>query len=140
VASAGPYANHLQITCTSLQTNNHASTLTVTFFRPDDLPATQQHQSTKNVYIFCLYEGIYWHISKLYKHFQCFDAVGWVVGRSSGLQKLSGEVLARLSVCSIFAYGPADATATPSSLVSLKSRMVYLSGAVLPTMSWKKGH
>jgi len=28
--------------------------------------------------------------------------------------------------------GPADATATPSSLASLKSRMVYLSGAGLP--------
>jgi len=26
-------------------------------------------------------------------------------------------------------YGPADATATPSSLAPVKSRMVYLSGA-----------
>jgi len=31
---------------------------------------------------------------------QCFDAVGWVAGRASGLQKLSGEVLAWLSVWS----------------------------------------
>ena len=36
------------------------------------------------------------------------------------------------------AYGPADATATPSSLASVKSRMVYLSDAGLPRLSWKK--
>jgi len=44
--------------------------------------------------------------------------------------------------CILFAYGPADATATPSSLASLKSRMVYLSSAGfgLPRFSWKKGH
>jgi len=38
----------------------------------------------------------------------------------------------------LFAYGPADATATPSSLAPVKSRMVYLSGAGLPRLSWKK--
>ena len=38
------------------------------------------------------------------------------------------------------AYGPADATATLSSLASVKSRMVYLSRAGLPRLSWKKGH
>ena len=32
-----------------------------------------------------------------------------------------------------------DATATPSSLAPVKSRMVYLSGADLPRLSWKKG-
>ena len=36
------------------------------------------------------------------------------------------------------AYGPADATATPLSLAPVKSRMVYLSGASLPRLSWKK--
>ena len=36
-------------------------------------------------------------------------------------------------------HGPSDATATPSSLASVKSRMVYLSGAGLPGLSWKKG-
>jgi len=36
-------------------------------------------------------------------------------------------------------YGPADATATPSSLAPVKSRMVYLSGADLPRLSWKTG-
>ena len=40
--------------------------------------------------------------------------------------------------CKWFAHGPADATATPSSLASLKSRMIYLSGAGLPRLSWKK--
>ena len=44
-----------------------------------------------------------------------------------------------------FAYGPADATATPSSFVGttslavVKSRTVYLSGDGLPRLSWKKG-
>jgi len=46
-------------------------------------------------------------------------------------QHLGQQVLQWLSVCSkvqLFAYGPANAIASPSSLVSLKSRMVYLSG------------
>jgi len=37
-----------------------------------------------------------------------------------------------------FAYAPAGATATPSSLTPVKSRMVYLSGAGLPRLSSKK--
>jgi len=37
-----------------------------------------------------------------------------------------------------FAYGPADATATPSSLAPVKSRMVYLSGAAYPGCPGKK--
>jgi len=41
--------------------------------------------------------------------------------------------------CKLYAYGLADATATPSSLAPVKSRMVYLSGAGLPGLSWKKG-
>jgi len=40
--------------------------------------------------------------------------------------------------CNLFAYGPADATATPSSLAPVKSRMVYLAGASLSRLSWKK--
>jgi len=51
---------------------------------------------------------------------------------------MSDEVLAWLSVWSevqMIAYGPTDATATPSSLASVKSRMVYLSGAGLPRLS-----
>jgi len=74
----------------------------------------------------------------------CFYAVGWKAGRASGLQKLRGEAMAgylSAARCKRFAYGPADATATNlSSLASLKSRMVYLSGDSLPRLSWKKGH
>jgi len=40
--------------------------------------------------------------------------------------------------CKWFAYGPADATVTPSSLASLKSRLVYVSGTGLPRLSWKE--
>jgi len=40
--------------------------------------------------------------------------------------------------CRWFAYGPADATATPSSVVPVKSRLVYPSGAGLSKLSWKK--
>ena len=40
--------------------------------------------------------------------------------------------------CKSFAYGPADASATSSSLAPVKSRMVYLSGAGLPRLSLKK--
>ena len=39
----------------------------------------------------------------------------------------------------IFAYGPADAIATPSSLASLKSGWFDLSGAGLLRLSWKRG-
>ena len=37
---------HMQV-CTSLQTNNHASTPPLIFYRPDALPATQPCQSTE---------------------------------------------------------------------------------------------
>jgi len=33
--------DHMQIICTSLQTDNHASTTPLSFYRPDALPATQ---------------------------------------------------------------------------------------------------
>jgi len=57
-------------------------------------------------------------------------------------KKLSDKGLAWLSAGSeeeMIAYGPADATATLSSLASLKSRMLNLSGAGLPMMLWKRG-
>jgi len=38
--------------------------------------------------------------SPLLIRLQCFDTVGWVAGRASGLEKLSGGVLARLSAWS----------------------------------------
>ena len=59
--------------------------------------------------------------------FQCLDTVGWASRSASGLLKLSVEVLAWLSVWSkvqMIAHGPADATVTPSSLASLKFRLV----------------
>jgi len=41
--------------------------------------------------------------------------------------------------CTLFAYGPSDATATPSSLASLKFRLGFnLNCAGLPRLSWKK--
>jgi len=33
--------DHMQIICTSLQTDNHASTSVLSFYRPNALPATQ---------------------------------------------------------------------------------------------------
>jgi len=40
--------NHMQIICTSLQTDNHASTSSLhIFYRPDALPAAQQRQAMK---------------------------------------------------------------------------------------------
>jgi len=33
--------DHMQIICTSLQTDNHASTSPLSFYRPDSLPDTQ---------------------------------------------------------------------------------------------------
>jgi len=33
--------DHMQIICTSLQTDNHASTSSLSFYRPDALPDTQ---------------------------------------------------------------------------------------------------
>jgi len=41
--------------------------------------------------------------------------------------------------CKWFAYGPADATTTTSSLAPVKTRIVYLYGVGLPRLSWKKG-
>jgi len=41
--------DHMQIICTSLQTDKHASTSQLSFYRPDALPTTpQQHQSTES--------------------------------------------------------------------------------------------
>ena len=63
-------------------------------------------------------------------------------GGHPACKKLSGKVLSWLSVWSevqmICTCSIADATATPSSLAPVKSRMVNLSGARLPRLSWKK--
>jgi len=39
--------DHTQIICTSLQTDNHASTSPLSFYRTDALPAAQPCQSTE---------------------------------------------------------------------------------------------
>jgi len=47
--------DHMQITCTSLQTDNHASTSSLNFYRPDALPDAQltvsNCQCTKGTFI-----------------------------------------------------------------------------------------
>jgi len=58
---------------------------------------------------------------------QCFDAVGWAAGRASGLKKkLSGEVLAWLSVCSEMqtCIWPSWCHCHSLCLASVKSRLV----------------
>ena len=59
---------------------------------------------------------------------QCFDADGWASGKSirsveNWLTRYWCNYLSGAR-CKWSAYGPADATATPSSLASLKSRLV----------------
>jgi len=76
--------------------------------------------------------------------FDAFSALMVLVGRQEGHLACKNWVMTywRGCVsgvrCKWFAYGPADATATPSSVVPLKSRTVYLSDAGLPRLSWKK--
>jgi len=41
--------NNMQIICTSLQTDNHASTSTLSFYRPDALPAAQPTASNAHM-------------------------------------------------------------------------------------------
>ena len=90
----------------------------------------------------CAHTTLY-SIALLYSWLQCFDTVGlrgfsipgkhWVMRCWCGY--LSG------ARCRLFAYGPADATAskTPPSLASFKSRLVYLSGTGLLRLFWKRG-
>jgi len=74
-----------------------------------------------------------------------FSALTLLVGRQEehpAHKKLSDGVLAWLSVWSLvqmICICPADSIAIPSSLASVKFRMVYLSGAGLPRLSWRKG-
>jgi len=57
-------------------------------------------------------------------------------------KKLSDGVLAWLSVWTVaqmICIWSSWCHCHPSSLATVKSRMVYLSGASLPRLSWKKG-
>ena len=75
---------------------------------------------------------------------QCFSALTLLVGWQEGHPACKNWVVRYWrgylsgARCKWFAYGPADATVTPSSLAPVKSRMVYLSGTGLPRLSWKK--
>jgi len=44
----------MQIICTSLQTDNHASTSPLSFYQPDALPATQRTASKYWRLLYCL--------------------------------------------------------------------------------------
>jgi len=82
---------------------------------------------------------IWWYAATL-----AFSALMLLVGRQEGHPACKNWVVRYWcgylsgARCKWFAYGPADAPATPSSLAPVKSRMVYLSGAGLPRLSWKK--
>jgi len=73
-----------------------------------------------------------------------FSALTLLVGRQEdhlARKKLSDGVLAWLSVeCGANDLHMVQLTPLPPDhLVSVKSRMVYLSGAGLPRLSWKRG-
>jgi len=66
-----------------------------------------------------------------------------LVGRQEGHRPVKTEwwgtgMVSCLERCKWFTFGSADATATPSSLAPVKSRMVYLSGAGLPRCPRKR--
>jgi len=71
---------------------------------------------------------------------QCFDTVGWASGRAFRLwNRVMGCWCGYLSGarCRLFAYGPADATATPKPhhlLPHLNPDLFYLSGTGLPSI------
>ena len=68
--------------------------------------------------------------------------VGWQEGHPACKNDWSGTgvvICLERGANDLHNYGPAYTTATPSSLAPVKSRMVYLSGANLPRLSWKKG-
>jgi len=60
--------NHMQIICTSLQTDNHSSTSPLSFFtgRMPFLPPNQQSQSTKSNPLFITCAFIIFLISTLF--------------------------------------------------------------------------
>ena len=77
--------------------------------------------------IFCAFSALTLLVGRQEGHLTCKN---WVVRYWCGY--LSG------ARCKLFAYGPADATASPSSFAPLKFRAVYLCGSGLHRLSWKK--
>jgi len=107
---------HMQV-CTSLQTDNHATTPPLSFFtgRMPFLPPNQQRQSTEGKKQLV--------ITRIIKSLQitfAFSALTRLVGRQEehpACKKLSDEVTVWRGCqpgarCRLFAYGPADATAS----------------------------
>jgi len=119
--------DHMQIICTSLQTDNHASTSPLTKFLQAGCPFCRPNnvKASNSVKALCCIIDIF---SATSFAFSVFNTVSWASGVASSLQKnwvmrcwfgcLSG------ARCKWFAYGPADATATSSFLASLKLRLV----------------
>jgi len=72
---------------------------------------------------------------------QCFDTVGWAAGRASGLWKLSGGVLAWLSVWSEVqtCIWPSGCYCHSLCLASVKSRLVLLFWYRLTWVASEKG-
>ena len=79
----------------------------------------------------CMLSSVLWHCWLDIRKSICLIKNWGMTCRHGFLSKVS---------CKWFAYGPVDTTAIPSSLASLKSKLVYLSGAGLPKLPWKRGN
>ena len=84
-----------------------------------------------------------WHTDIWNSCLQCFDTVGWALGRASGLPEWVmrcwfGYLSA--AMCRLFAYGPADATAIPRPHHLLPVIWIQTSGTGLPRLLLKRGH
>jgi len=147
--------------CTSLQTNNRASTPPLVFYRPDALPAAQPTASKhwrQAAVMTSIAENRFlalWHLiwqRSYYLHVQlrlcAFSALTLLVGCQEEHLACKNRVMRCCcdylsgARCILFAYGPADATATPKPrhlLRHFNPDLSNLSGTVLPRLSWKRG-
>jgi len=75
-------------------------------------------------------------IDKTAKSIIAFDSINYGVYCKIS----SDELMAWFLSGEMIAHDPADATATPSPLAFLKTRLVSLYWASLPRLSWKRGH
>jgi len=135
--------------CTSLQTDNHASTTPLSFYRPDAPPAAQPtaskhcYQNTDTKFLMVsIVSGASWASSqrmnvRVLSTAQRTELIGFrfVTVMSCWCGYLSG------ARCRLFAYGPADATAIPKHhhlLPHLNPDWLHLSVTSLPRLSWKR--
>jgi len=109
---------HMQIICTSLQTDNHTNSSSLNFYRldalPDAQPAVSKHWRQMFLYIYCALLSPANVPSVLWR---C-----WLGGRE-GIQSVKNWVMrcwhGYLSGARCrFAYGPADATASQNPIIS----------------------